>query len=201
MKKAIIISVFLASQIILYAQKTYRHEIKVFQEELNKEYADSATSPLTPEDLATFKSLDFYPIKEKYRVVAKFTRTPDAVPFKMQTTTDRAPEYVKYGEVEFILKGKNIKVNIYQSLRLRKTEKYKDYLFLPFRDLTSGKTSYGGGRYVDLKIPEGDTMIIDFNKAYNPYCAYNHKYSCVIPPPENFIKVKIKAGVKKFGKH
>jgi len=191
----------LASQIILYAQKTYRHEIKVFQEELNKEYADSATSPLTPEDLATFKSLDFYPIKEKYRVVAKFTRTPDAVPFKMQTTTDRAPEYVKYGEVEFILKGKNIKVNIYQSLRLRKTEKYKDYLFLPFRDLTSGKTSYGGGRYVDLKIPEGDTMIIDFNKAYNPYCAYNHKYSCVIPPPENFIKVKIKAGVKKFGKH
>ncbi len=201
MKKAIIISVFLASQIILYAQKTYRHEIKVFQEELNKEYADSATSPLTPEDLATFKSLDFYPIKEKYRVVAKFTKTPDAVPFKMQTTTDRAPEYVKYGEVEFILKGKNIKVNIYQSLRLRKTEKYKDYLFLPFRDLTSGKTSYGGGRYVDLKIPEGDTMIIDFNKAYNPYCAYNHKYSCVIPPPENFIKVKIKAGVKKFGKH
>ncbi len=128
MKNITFFFVFLTLGIYLTAQNTYKQEIKKFQEELNKKYADSATSPLTKKDLATFKSLDFYPVKEKYRVVAKYTRTSDAVPFKMQTTTDRAPEYVKYGEVEFTVKEKNIKVNIYQSIRLRKTEKYKEVI-------------------------------------------------------------------------
>ncbi len=193
----------LLSVILLFqngtAQNSYKKEIKKFQNKLNKEYSDTATSPLTKKDLATFKGLDFYPVRKKFRVKAKFTRMENALPFKMKTTTDRAPEYVKYGELEFMLDGKKIKVTVYQSIRLK--EKYKDYLFLPFRDLTSGKTSYGGGRYVDLKIPEGNTIIIDFNKAYNPYCAYNHRYSCVVPPAENFIDVKIKAGVMRFREH
>ncbi len=193
----------LLSVILLFqngtGQNSYKKEIKKFQNKLNKEYSDTATSPLTKKDLATFKGLDFYPVRKKFRVKAKFTRTENALPFKMKTTTDRAPEYVKYGELEFMLDGKKIKVTVYQSIRLK--EKYKDYLFLPFRDLTSGKTSYGGGRYVDLKIPEGNTIIIDFNKAYNPYCAYNHRYSCVVPPAENFIDVKIKAGVMEFNEH
>ncbi len=179
-----------------FSQSIYNNEIRAFQDTINKEYSDTTESPLTKEDLAVFKSLDFYRINKDFRVEAKFTRTEDAEPFKMKTTTDRAPEYVKYGEVSFTLKGKKIKVNIYQSMRLRQKEEYKDYLFLPFTDLTSGKTSYGGGRYVDLKIPKSDTIIIDFNKAYNPYCAYNHKYSCVVPPAENFIDIEIKAGVK-----
>lgn len=181
-----------------FSQSIYYKDIRLFQTELNKQYSDTAESPLEKKDLATFKSLDFYPVKKKYRVAAKFTRTKDAVPFKMKTTTDREPEYVKYGEVQFEINGKKIKVGLYQSLRLKEKEEYKDYLFLPFRDLTSGKTSYGGGRYVDLEIPVGDTIIIDFNKSYNPYCAYNHKYSCVVPPAENFINVEIKAGVMKF---
>ncbi len=198
MKKFSILIVIVMISEILFGQNSYIEEIKEFQNEINKEYADTAESPLTKEDLAIFKGLNFYPINKKFRVTAKFKRTADEKPFNMKTTTDRAPEYVKYGEVEFTLKGKNIKANIYQSLRLREKEEYKDYLFLPFRDLSSGKTSYGGGRYIDLKIPKSDTVIIDFNKAYNPYCAYNHKYSCVIPPAENFIDVEIKAGVAKF---
>lgn len=184
-----------------FSQNSYTEKIKKFQDKINKEYADSATSPLTKEDLASFKSLEFYPIDKDFRINAKFKRTEKELPFKMETTTDRAPEYVKYGEIEFKLKGEKFKVNIYQSIRLREKEEYKDYLFLPFRDLSSGITSYGGGRYVDLKIPEGNTIIIDFNKAYNPYCAYNHKYSCVIPPSENFIDIEIKAGVKKQKQH
>jgi uncharacterized protein (DUF1684 family) len=71
-------------------------------------------------------------------------------------------------------------------------------LFLPFSDLTCGKESYIGGRYIDLKIPTSDTILIDFNTAYNPYCAYNHKYSCPIVPLENDLPVAINAGVKKF---
>jgi len=199
--KNVLFFIFLFSIQISFSQTTYKKEIKAFQDTLNKQYTDTAESPLTKEDIKTFKKLDFYPINKKFKVKAIFTRTEDAIPFKMKTTTDRAPEYVKYGDVEFEMDGKKIKVGIYQSLRLKKTEEYKDYLALPFRDLTSGKMSYGGGRYVDLSIPEGNTIIIDFNKSYNPYCAYNHKYSCVVPPLENFINVEIKAGVMKFAEH
>ena len=91
-------------------------------------------------------------------------------------------------------------MNLYQSLDLKKIEEYKDALFLPFTDLTSGVDSYGGGKYIDLKIPQGTTITIDFNRAYNPYCAYNHKYSCPIPPQENDLAIEIRAGVKKFKK-
>jgi uncharacterized protein (DUF1684 family) len=103
---------------------------------------------------------------------------------------------VKYGELAFSLNGKEFKLNIYQNLGLINKEGYEDYLFLPFLDETNGIESYGGGRYVDARIPEGATMIIDFNKAYNPYCAYNHKYSCPIPPKENHLDIKVLAGVR-----
>ena len=80
---------------------------------------------------------------------------------------------------------------------------YANYLFLPFNDNTNGKTSYGGGRFIDLEIPEAGskTIVIDFNKSYNPYCAYNHKYSCPIPPSENNLNVEISAGVKAYKEH
>ena len=149
-------------------------------------------------DLKKFKSLHFYPINENFFVLAKFVRTPDEKPFEMPTTTERKPLYVKYGEAHFSIGGKSFKLNVYQSQDLKKIEKYKNSLFLPFTDLTSGVESYGGGRYIDVEIPEGDVLPIDFNRAYNPYCAYNHKYSCPIPPSENDLAIEIKAGVKKF---
>ena len=169
-----------------------------FQKELNSEYAAAKTSPLTKEDLANFKTLDFYPINAKYFVVAKFTRTIKELPFEMKTSTDRMPLYVKYGEVEFSLDGKVLKLNVYRNIELSKQKKYKNYLFLPFSDLTSGKESYIGGKYIDLKIPKENTIVIDFNTSYNPYCAYNHKYSCPIVPLENDLNVAVLAGVKKF---
>jgi uncharacterized protein (DUF1684 family) len=84
---------------------------------------------------------------------------------------------------------------------LKPGAKYKNHIFVPFTDLTTGSESYGGGRYVDLELPFSDKVIIDFNRAYNPYCAYNHKYSCAIPPEENHLNVAIKAGVKAFANH
>lgn len=168
-----------------------------FQNELNSEYADAKTSPLMAEDLATFKSLDFYPASEKYFVVAKFVRTKKEKPFEMQTSTDRKPLYIKYGEVFFTIDGSNFKLNVYKNIVLSKQEKYKDHLFLPFSDLTCGNESYIGGKYIDLKIPKGKTISIDFNTSYNPYCTYNHKYSCPIVPLENDLNIEI-SGVKKF---
>jgi uncharacterized protein (DUF1684 family) len=172
--------------------------VEKFQKELNTEYADAKTSPLTAEDLAVFKALDFYPINEKFFVTAKFIRTADEKPFEMKTSTDRKPLYVKYGEAHFMIDGKSFKLNIYRNIELSKKEEYKDYLFLPFSDLTSGNESYIGGKYIDMKTLKGETIVIDFNTSYNPYCAYNNKYSCPKVPLENDLNIEIKAGVKKF---
>lgn len=186
---------------ISFGQKSFvKDSVIAFQKQINSEYKDEKESPLLEKDLKKFKALDFYPINETFFVVAKFVRTPDEKPFEMPTTTTRKPIYVKYGEAHFSIDGKNFKLNIYQSQDLKKIEKYKNSLFLPFTDLTSGVESYGGGRYVDLQIPEDDSISIDFNTAYNPYCAYNHKYSCPIPPQENDLAIEIRAGVKKFKK-
>ena len=172
-----------------------------FQKSLNAEYKDATTSPLTEEDLKDFKGLDFFEVDSNYVVRAQFIRTPNEKPFKMKTTTDRLPIYTKYGKVVFHLKGQTDTLSVYQNQELMKEAQYKNYLFLPFLDETNGLESYGGGRYVDLQIPEGDSLVIDFNTAYNPYCAYNHKYSCPIVPRENYLKTRIEAGVKDFNKH
>jgi hypothetical protein len=172
--------------------------IEKFQKELNTEYADVKTSPLMAEDLAVFKTLDFYPINEKYFVTAKFVRTENEKPFEMKTSTTRKPMYVKYGEAHFEMDGKPFQLNIYQNIELSKKEEYKDYLFLPFSDLTCGKECYIGGKYIDMKTPTTDTIVNDFNTSYNPLCAYNHKYSCPKVPLENDLNIEIMAGVKKF---
>lgn len=170
--------------------------IDVFQNDVNNEYADSTHSPLTKEDRLKFKGHDFYPINMNLVVVANLKVTPGQEIFEMPTTTERKPKYVKYGEITFKVQNKNYKLNVYQSMDLLNKPEYKDYLFLPFKDLTSGTTSYGGGRYIDLEATDAKRIIVDFNKAYNPYCAYNHKYSCPIPPKENFLNLKVEAGVK-----
>jgi len=169
-----------------------------FQKTINAEYANRAESPLTDADFSTFKSLDFYPIATKYIVTATFKRTENEKVFQMKTTSTRTPDYVKYGELRFTLDGVAYQLNVYQNIELMKKEGYHDYLFLPFSDTTCGKESYIGGRYIDLRIPTSDTVTIDFNQAYNPYCAYNHRFSCPLVPMENNLNCAILAGVKKF---
>lgn len=175
-------------------------DARKFQDKLNQEYASKDKSPLTEEDFKTFKSLDFFPIDTNYRVVARLELIENSEPFKMKTTTDRLPVYKLYAIATFKIKGDQHTLHIYQNQKLIITDEFSDYLFLPFTDQTNGDSTYGGGRYIDLKIPEENTVIIDFNKAYNPYCTYNHKYSCPIPPNENDLKIAIKAGVKAFKK-
>ena len=172
-----------------------------FQKEMNAGYIDASTSPLKDKDRKNFKGLEFFKFDSTYVVKAHFERTPDAAPFKMKTTTDRLPVYVKYGVVTFNLKGNEYHLNVYQNQDLTNEKGHEDYLFMPFLDDTNGEESYGGGRYIDLDIPKGDELEIDFNKAYNPYCAYNEKYSCPIVPRENYLDLKVEAGVKAFKKH
>ncbi len=174
--------------------------VLLFQEELNKEFASEEKSPLAPKDFERFKTLDFFEINTSFSIMAKFIRTPYETPFIMKTTTGREPLYVKYGEAHFSLQEEKYILNIYQNQGLKTQPEYEDYLFLPFTDLTNGESSYAGGRFIDLRIPEGDSILIDFNTAYNPYCAYNDRYSCPIPPEENHLDIKVAVGVKKYKK-
>ncbi|UII34056.1 DUF1684 domain-containing protein [Fulvivirga ulvae] len=198
-KRIFIPILFLSCYTTSYAQhEGLIQEIEQYHKELNEEFSNPEESPLTDSDLKAFTSLDFFPIDLKYRVEARFVRTLGQKPFKMATTTTRSPIYEKYGEAHFELDGEKFVLEIFQSHELRETEEYKDYLFLPFTDLTNGEETYGGGRYLGLTIPEADSIILDFNKAYNPYCAYNKKYSCPIVPRQNRVRTKVLAGVKAF---
>jgi len=191
--------IFLLFVTTFFGQQKFSTDAVVdFRKELNASFANKDKSPLKAKDLKSFKKIDFFPVSEIFFVNAQFIRTPKEQPFEMPTSTNRKPLYVKFGEAHFVINGKKCKLNVYRNIELSNKEEYKNNLFLPFTDLTSGVESYGGGRYVDLKIPTGDIITIDFNKAYNPYCAYSDTYSCPIPPEENNLKVAIKAGVKKF---
>jgi hypothetical protein len=175
-------------------------DILEYQKEQNESFKDPDSSPLPDKYRKDFEGLDFFEPDTNYIVKAHFVRTPDAEPFLMPSTTDRQTQEVVYGIAHFKLNGTEHQLEVYQSLDLMDDEEYEDYLFLPFLDNTNGEETYGGGRYIDLTIPEGDTLVIDFNKAYNPYCVYNKKYSCPLVPRQNYLRTKVRAGVKNFNK-
>ena len=186
-------SLFLNAQ----TEKENIASIKKFQKELNTEYLNPKESPLRGDNLKKFKQHPFFPINLKYRVTAKFVKTENPVPFELPTSSGKFKQYQEYGKATFELDGKSLTLTLYQSLDLMKMKKYKDYLFLPFRDETNEKETYGGGKYMDLKIPAGNEIILDFNQSYQPYCAYNaFDYNCPIVPAENKLPVRIEAGVK-----
>ena len=171
-------------------------EIKKFQDELNKEYLTKDETPLRGDNFKNFKQHPFFPIDLKYRIKAKFVKNENPEPFDWPTSSGKSKPYQEYGKAVFNFNGKVYTLSIYQSLDLMKSEKYKDHLFLPFRDETNQKETYGGGKYMDLKIPNADEIVLDFNYSYQPYCAYNaYDYSCPIVPEENKLPFEVRAGV------
>ncbi|MGB1307953.1 MAG: DUF1684 domain-containing protein [Oceanihabitans sp.] len=169
-----------------------------WQKKQNADFKDASKSPLKDKDRKDFKTLDFFDFDSTYVVTATLEKTPNSNWFEMETTTSRVSEERIFGIATFNIKGKTHQLNIYQGKEHLQKEGFEDYLFLPFIDETNGEQTYGGGRYLDLRIPENNTIIIDFNKAYNPYCAYNEKYSCPIVPLENEVTIPVEAGVKAF---
>jgi len=201
MKKIILIALFLNLSNINSQETVEIIHVKAFQQDLNEQFADEQKSPLTKEDFKTFKSLEFFPIDTAYRVVAKLKYFKNSKPFNMKTTTDRIAVYRVFATATFKIRNEKYVLRIYQSQQLLLTEEYDDHLFLPFTDNSNGSGSYGGGRFIDLKIPDKDTIILDFNKAYNPYCAYSGRYSCPIPPKANHLDTEILVGVKAYKGH
>ena len=178
------------------APKTYREKIIQHRKDKNREFSNTDHSPLEEGDIPKFAGLNYFPVDSNYRVVAEFIAIDTAQPFQMPTTTDRLPVYVKRGIARFEINGNPCELSVYQNL----DNEEDTTLFVPFADATSALETYGGGRYLDVS-PTGKTIELDFNLAYNPYCAYNHKYSCPIPPRENLLTVAINAGEKVFKKY
>lgn len=173
-----------------------------YQIQQNSFFKDGSMSPLKKKDLKNFKGLDFFPIDSTFIVEAHLELTPDATVFKLPRTGGDQVDYRQYGILTFSLKGKEFQLSLYRDQKERFDPRYKDYLFLPFTDLTSGEESYGGGRYMNLFISDikDDRLILNFNNTYNPYCAYNEKYSCPIVPRKNRLEIAITAGVKDYKK-
>jgi len=164
----------------------------------DRQFRSGRNSPLTADQMRDFRQLSYFPVDPAYRVSARFVANPEPHLFAIQTSTGEERVYVRVGRLEFKLDGKNMTLMTYQSEEEARMKGKGGHLFVPFTDKTSGRHSYGGGRYLDIGWPQGETTIIDFNLAYNPYCAYNHNYSCPIPPRENSLPVAILAGEKTF---
>ena len=169
----------------------YVEEVLAKRAETDQEFKEGEDSPLTDEQKAEFTALSYYPIAEKYRVMAEFSPNQFEQIVKINITDGSQREYYVFGNAHLHLEGKELDLIVYKPVK-----KDADYLFIPFYDNTSADQTYGGGRYVEPELLENGAMQIDFNLAYNPYCAYNHTYRCPIPPPENHLNVSILAGEK-----
>lgn len=167
-----------------------------FQKRLSITFKDASKSPLKEADLKNFVGLEFFPIDSSYVVEARIIPKLDTLFFDMETTTGAFTKERVFGVLTFKLNDQDIELNVYQSQESLISG--SSYLFLPFIDDTNGVTTYGGGRYIDLSIPEGEYLWLDFNTAYNPYCAYNERYSCPVVPRTNYVPLEINAGVKAF---
>jgi len=175
----------------------YKSQIDAFRNQYKSDFLTDASSPLKKDDL---QYLRFYDADSTYRVTAKAEILVNDPVFAMPTFTGGGQQYTRYAVLKFTLKGKAMQLDIYKSIALAKVPQYSDYLFIPFTDGTNGTTTYGGGRYIDMRTGDfkNNTVVIDFNKAYNPYCAFGGGYTCPKPPDENHLQVAIEAGEKLY---
>lgn len=172
-------------------------ETRVQREAYKQAFLKDEHAPLKEDDL---KDLRFFEPDSLYKVSAELTLIRDDQPFIIPTYSGKEKKYLRFAEANFKINGEQIKLTLFKSVALMDNPQYADYLFLPFTDPTNDKETYGGGRYLDLKRSDikGNRLVIDFNLAYNPYCAYSEGYNCPIPPPENALSIPIEAGEKRF---
>jgi uncharacterized protein (DUF1684 family) len=175
----------------------YKAQIADDRKQYMADFLDDKSSPLKKEDL---QYLRFYNADSTYRVRAAVTLLANSPAFTMTAFTGTGSTYIKYAVLTMTVKGRQVQLTVYKNPSFAKVPSLSDYVFLPFTDDTNGKETYEGGRYLDLREKDfkGNTVIIDFNKAYNPYCAFSGGYSCPKPPDENQLHLAIEAGEKKY---
>lgn len=153
-------------------------------------------SPLTEEQKKELRTLEFYPIDPSYKIRAKMVPVEDKKMLEIPMSDGSVEKYLKHSYAEFELKGQKVKLLLLQAAK----ESDKRNFFLAFADATSGTETYGGGRYLNLRQDGKNSVTIDFNLAYNPYCAYNPEYACPLPPKENILDFPLMAGEKDYKK-
>lgn len=169
---------------------------KKYQSQLEEEWNSPKTTPLHKDEITNFHGINFFPLKKKFVVNAVFEPILDGKTIPFPTSAKKIKYFKAYGKINFTIGTDVFQLTVFQSDPPH--EGYEDELFIPFMDETNGNTTYGGGRYLDIKIQDiqAGKVVIDFNKAYNPYCAYSKYYNCPIPPATNFVQTEIKAGVR-----
>jgi len=167
------------------------------QERKEKDYSfrEEADSPIPHELRSSFRGLEYYPLDPSFRFRVRLQVDPTQEVLRFPTSKGPEQEYVRHGFFEFAVAGQTVRLNVYRAVH---SHRRPEPLFVPFRDATSGKETYGAGRYLDLEPTRDEVYDLDFNKAYNPYCAYSDDYVCPLPPPENWLPVPIRAGEKSW---
>jgi hypothetical protein len=177
-------------------EEEYLDLVQKHRYELNLYFNDKETSPLTEEDQKTFSQLSFFEIDPSYKVLAAVTPIKNGKIISIPTTTERNAIYIEQATLRFDLKGEACELIVYRS----EDPLVESHLFLPFTDSSNGISTYDTGRYIDIESLEdtAQQISIDFNLAYNPYCAYNKRYSCPIPPKRNNLRLKVLAGEQNY---
>ena len=166
----------------------YLDALEAERAETDAEFRDPAETPLDPRARAVFEGVAYWPTSAAFVLEARLERDPTPETVLMSVTVGEPRPYTRLGRVRFQLGDHDLALAAFES------EAGSDSLFIPFTDATSGRGSYGGGRYLSVLKPEGDALTLDFNRAYSPYCAYSPLYSCPVPPAENALPVAIEAG-------
>lgn len=186
----------LSSEITKGAEALLNQEqrVKQWQKERDLFFKTHERSPLSPSEKKNFNGLNYYPFNPRYVFQGKIDRynlniNNPRYYATFPTNKGTNKRYIRYGKFLFTIDGKEYTIEIYKSI-------LSDSLFIPFKDSTNGKETYEGGRYIDAEILPGYQMILDFNMAYQPSCAYNDKFVCVLPPKENTLDIPIRAGEK-----
>lgn len=177
--------------------RTYFNSIIAWQIHYKQEFLQNPQSPIPHSEV---KQIQFFTPDSHYRIPAKLTPSSDQSPFSIKTEDGQSQEFIKYGTLTFQLNNQQLQLSLYRSVSLMQSSTYHNLLFLPFYDKTNGTLTYAGGRYLDIDLTDirHNQVILDFNKAYNPYCAYTEGYSCPLPPPGNSLPIPIYAGELAF---
>lgn len=179
----------------------YSWEIKQFRHQKDQFFATSPDAPLPPDERGQFQGLRYFEPDLSYRVEAELSYFTEPEEVQLGTTSGRPRQYYRSGEALFRLEGQDCRLTFYKSVPPAGYDgPVITSLFLPFRDATTGQESYGAGRYLEVEEEsiDGGRLVIDFNLAYSPWCAYNEQYSCVLPPEENRLSVPVRAGERSY---
>lgn len=202
LRNVFIVALVMVVALIIFYSFQGKDSGKEYEAEISKErqakddYMRSSDESPFGDEKKNCKGLNYFPIDFNYRISAKLISIENKKVVVLPTSDNLEKKYLEYAFTEFELNGEPCKLLI---LEIMEEGPYRGTLFLAFADATSANETYGAGRYLDVKkVPGASSVVLDFNQAYNPYCAYSEKFSCPFPPKENVLKVAVRAGEKSY---